>query len=86
MAQRQTKATNRPEAIRNGRLTERTTPPPLPYASKASSQHTENGSMPSDMKTRIEKLAYELYERRGAQDGHDWQDWLEAERHATSSR
>ena len=29
---------------------------------------------------RIEKLAYELYQRRGRQDGHDRQDWLEAER------
>jgi hypothetical protein len=36
--------------------------------------------MAGDIRMRIEKLAYELYERRGGQDGHDWQDWLEAER------
>ena len=29
---------------------------------------------------RVEKKAYELYETRGRQDGHDWDDWLEAQR------
>ena len=29
---------------------------------------------------QIAKLAYELYEQRGCVDGHDWEDWLEAER------
>ena len=29
---------------------------------------------------RVEKKAYELYETRGRQDGHDWNDWFEAER------
>lgn len=33
-----------------------------------------------EIRTRIEKLAYELYQRRGRQDGYDRQDWLEAER------
>ncbi|MCS6287485.1 MAG: DUF2934 domain-containing protein [Nitrospira sp.] len=33
-----------------------------------------------EIRIRIEKLAYELYQRRGRQDGHDHQDWLEAER------
>ncbi|HRC43723.1 MAG TPA: DUF2934 domain-containing protein [Nitrospira sp.] len=33
-----------------------------------------------EIRTHIEKLAYELYQRRGRQDGHDRQDWLEAER------
>ena len=29
---------------------------------------------------RVEKKAYELFEKRGCQSGHDWEDWLEAER------
>lgn len=29
---------------------------------------------------KVEKKAYELYVKRGCQDGHDWDDWLEAER------
>ncbi|MDR4479202.1 MAG: DUF2934 domain-containing protein [Nitrospira sp.] len=33
-----------------------------------------------EIRTRIEKLAYELYQQRGRQDGYDRQDWLEAER------
>ncbi len=30
--------------------------------------------------------AYELYEQRGAGDGHDWDDWLEAERELQARR
>ncbi|MBI5415413.1 MAG: DUF2934 domain-containing protein [Candidatus Omnitrophica bacterium] len=29
---------------------------------------------------RVEKKAYELYEKRGCRHGCDWQDWFEAER------
>jgi hypothetical protein len=29
---------------------------------------------------KIERVAYGLYEQRGRIDGHDWEDWLEAER------
>ena len=28
----------------------------------------------------IARRAYQLYEERGGEHGHDWQDWLEAER------
>jgi hypothetical protein len=28
----------------------------------------------------IEHRAYALYEQRGRQDGHDWDDWFQAER------
>jgi Protein of unknown function (DUF2934) len=28
----------------------------------------------------IARRAYELYEQRGGGDGHDWDDWLQAER------
>jgi Protein of unknown function (DUF2934) len=30
-------------------------------------------------RTEIEKLAYELYLRRGGEPGHDVEDWLAAE-------
>lgn len=29
---------------------------------------------------RVEKKAYELYEKRGCQHGRDFDDWLEAEK------
>lgn len=29
---------------------------------------------------RVEKKAYELYQRRGYRLGHDWQDWFDAEK------
>ena len=28
----------------------------------------------------VERRAYELYEQRGGEHGHDWDDWLQAER------
>lgn len=42
--------------------------------------------MPTDVgrtETRhedVERRAYELYEGRGRDDGHDWDDWFQAER------
>jgi hypothetical protein len=33
----------------------------------------------------IERRAYELYEARGRTDGHDWDDWLQAERELQGS-
>ena len=32
------------------------------------------------LQQEIERVAYDLYEQRGRIDGHDWEDWLEAER------
>lgn len=39
-----------------------------------------NGIPAADIRSRIEKLAYQLYEQRGCRHGDDWKDWLEAER------
>lgn len=35
------------------------------------------------LQEEIERVAYDLYEQRGRIDGHDWEDWLEAERIVT---
>ena len=35
-----------------------------------------------DVRTR----AYELYEARGREPGHEWEDWLQAEREVRSKR
>jgi len=35
---------------------------------------------PGSIQEEIERVAYDLYEQRGRLDGHDWEDWLEAER------
>jgi H+-transporting ATPase len=37
-------------------------------------------STPPDLTQQIAKRAYELYEKRGRQDGHAAQDWEQAER------
>jgi len=35
---------------------------------------------PSELRDQIAKKAYELYLARGRKDGHDLEDWLQAER------
>jgi hypothetical protein len=35
---------------------------------------------PEELRQRVEQKAYELFERRGRDPGHDLEDWLEAER------
>jgi DUF2934 family protein len=40
-------------------------------------KNTGNRSQPS--RDEIARLAYEFYEARGRQDGHDVDDWLSAE-------
>jgi hypothetical protein len=35
---------------------------------------------PEDLHARIAVLAYQLYEQRGREEGHDVEDWLGAER------
>jgi hypothetical protein len=34
---------------------------------------------PYELQEQIRRRAYELYEQRGAQDGHELEDWLQAE-------
>jgi hypothetical protein len=34
---------------------------------------------PQELEEKIRQRAYELYEMRGREDGHDLEDWLRAE-------
>jgi hypothetical protein len=36
----------------------------------------------SDLQDQIRRRAYELYEQRESNDGHEVSDWLQAESHA----
>ncbi|MCS6290734.1 MAG: DUF2934 domain-containing protein [Nitrospira sp.] len=47
---------------------------------KSPLQQADSEATHGEIRRRIEKLAYELYQQRGRQDGYDRQDWLEAER------
>jgi len=38
------------------------------------------GSRAEDLRARIARRAYELYVQRGYQAGHDFDDWIQAER------
>lgn len=38
---------------------------------------------PEEIQEEIRHLAYELYEQRGREDGHDLDDWLKAESEVT---
>ncbi|MEW6246400.1 MAG: DUF2934 domain-containing protein [Nitrospirota bacterium] len=50
----------------------------------ASPPDSEPASRTDDLYTRIAQRAYELYERRGREHGHDLDDWLAAERELLS--
>lgn len=39
----------------------------------------EAAPSPEMIQEQIRHLAYELYEQRGREDGHDMDDWLKAE-------
>ena len=41
---------------------------------------------PEILEDQIRARAYELYEERGKEDGHDLDDWLRAEAELTSSK
>lgn len=46
---------------------------------RLSPAHPESGKLSvSDLQDRIRNRAYDLYEKRGAQDGHALDDWLQA--------
>jgi len=49
---------------------------------KQSKAKTTNGNSEEfavDLEEQIRRGAYELYERRGREDGHETEDWLQAE-------
>jgi hypothetical protein len=48
-------------------------------AAEAVAAGSLNGNMPEEIHARIATLAYQLYEQRGRQDGHDVEDWIIAE-------
>jgi hypothetical protein len=40
---------------------------------------TQSIELPEDRRERISKKAFELWQERGYREGHDIQDWLDAE-------
>ena len=55
---------------------------PIQAAAYSGVARNGNGSREqrSDWETQISSRAFDLYEKRGREDGHDLEDWLEAER------
>jgi len=56
----------------------------VPHSSSPEPDQTNTG-LGNDLEGRIATRAYELWEQRGHQDGHDMEDWLEAEREIRGS-
>ena len=53
--------------------------PKKPSANIATESHP-------NLEEEIRRLAYELYEERGREDGHDLDDWLRAEAAITGTK
>jgi hypothetical protein len=45
----------------------------------------EDRLLDSMREERIRRRAYEIYLERGGEPGHDWEDWLQAEREITNN-
>jgi hypothetical protein len=48
-------------------------------ATPKSTMETQTAEPPLDLQEQIRRRAFELYELRGREDGHDLDDWLQAE-------
>lgn len=57
----------------------------MPPKPTSTTQKTQNEITP-ELEQAIRLRAYELFEQRGRQDGHDVDDWLQAETELTSQR
>jgi mannose-1-phosphate guanylyltransferase len=74
------------------RRTQRVDPTSEQIRQETAGRQLQGGSGPSwfsseeDLYARIAETAYQLYERRGRQTGHELEDWLEAERQILGSR
>lgn len=44
------------------------------------SMTTQSHALSAEDQTRVAEIAYALYEQRGRTDGHDLEDWFNAER------
>jgi hypothetical protein len=44
-----------------------------------STTETQSAKSPVDIQDQIRRRAFELYELRGREEGHDLDDWLQAE-------
>lgn len=44
------------------------------------------GESSSELQEEIRRRAYDLYEQRGRVDGHEWDDWLQAEAELVSRK
>jgi hypothetical protein len=57
-----------------------------PKRSKAKTTNANSEESAIDLEERIRCRAYELYERRGREDGRDTEDWLQAEAELAGER
>ncbi len=59
---------------------------PNPMGASGAAADLSDGGQSDNNRPRIADLAYQLYERRGRHDGHDWEDWFTAEQLVIAGR
>ena len=57
-----------------------------PTVADAAATESPEGGTAKDVHARITSLAFQRYEQRGHQDGHDLEDWLIAEQRVLAGR
>jgi hypothetical protein len=78
------KAAAAPRRSTSRRTTKQDPGAAIASAAERSGSATNGGSLPSP--DEIAQLAYQRYLSRGATDGRDFDDWIEAERELSSRR
>jgi Protein of unknown function (DUF2934) len=63
------------------RPTQRATRNPVESRSDENTRTIQPDEHSQDVRMRISERAYALYEEHGREDGHAFEDWLEAEQH-----
>ena len=54
--------------------------------SRKSSPEAKHLDSPSNVREELCRRAYQLYEQRGREDGHDLEDWLQSESEVVTKR
>ncbi len=57
-----------------------------PIVANAAAMESPEEGTTKDVHVRVAFLAFQLYEQRGHQDGHDLEDWLIAEQRVLAER
>ena len=55
-------------------------------ASEAGQKMQSTSPLPDNQEQQVREIAFRLFEERGREPGHEWEDWLRAEAEVRETR